>query len=114
MLNPDQAAAMSTAREMVKLTPAAKLSAYYQTAKEKAQDEAEEDRALYWDIVVLLAPWLESAQVESIFTESLEMTKSDNPMIQKKAWRILEQIGSCDNDQCKGIPFCAIVFLTFM
>ena len=98
-----QAAAMSTAREMVQITPAEKLTAYYQTAKEKAQSDDEEDKAIYWDIVVLIAPWLSAEQVEGIFTESLEMTKSDNPMMQKKAWRILEQIGSCENDQCKEV-----------
>ena len=82
------AVVMSTARELVKVTPPAKLTAYYETAKVKAQSDDEEDKAVYWDIVVLLAPWLEPGAVESIFAEALEMTKSDTPMMQKKVNKI--------------------------
>ena len=69
-------------------------------AEEKAKSETEEEsiRRLYWDIVVLLAPWLPLDDVTKIFNESLEMTKSDNHVIQKKAWRIMEQIASSSRD----------------
>ena len=73
-------------------------------AEDKAKnDEDEGIKRLYWDIVVLLAPWLPRDHVTKLFSESLEMTKVDNATIQKKAWRIMEQIAAADNEICKTV-----------
>ena len=49
-----------------------------QVAQSKAKDDPEETgRLKYWDIVVLLTPWLSPDQVRETFVESLEMTKRE-------------------------------------
>ena len=73
-------------------------------AEDKAKNDPDEsNRPLFWDIVVLLTPYLPEETISSIFNESLEMTKADNATIQKKAWRLMEQIASNQNEVCSRI-----------
>jgi len=86
------------------VTPAAKLTQYYTIAQEKANNDPDESmRPLYWDIVILIVPWLESTQVDAAFAEALAMARNDSALLQKKAWRVLEQIASCENQVCQAI-----------
>lgn len=102
---------MSAAKELVKLTPSSKLTQYYTIAQEKAQNDPDEAlRPLYWDIVILIVPWLESTKVDAAFAEALAMARNDSALLQKKAWRVLEQIASIDNDVCKTIMKGKIIF----
>jgi hypothetical protein len=41
-------------------------------------------RPIYWDIVVLLIPWLAIEEVKSVFAEALLMTKNETAVMQKK------------------------------
>ena len=73
-------------------------------AEDKAKNDPDEsNRPLFWDIVVLLTPYLPEGSISQIFNESLEMTKADNATIQKKAWRLMEQIASNPNEACSRI-----------
>ena len=95
---------MAAAKEWVKITDSSKLDFYYKVAQDKAQNEPEESlRPLYWDIAILIAPWLKEATVNTAFAEGLAMARNDSALLQKKAWRVLEQIASTDNKICKKI-----------
>ena len=50
---------MSAAKEFVKMATPQKAQEFFDVAKDKALNEQDENlKPLYWDIVILLAPWL--------------------------------------------------------
>ena len=78
-----------------------KAQEFFDVAKDKALNDPDENlKPLYWDIVVLLAPWLALENLQTLFTEALDLTKGSNANLQKKGWRILEQIGATENENC--------------
>ena len=96
-----EAAAMATAREFVALTPTSKCVEFYSVALGKARNDPDEAlRPVYWDIVVLLAPWIPATELAELFSEAIEMTKASGATSQKKGWRILEQVGGSTNETC--------------
>lgn len=76
---------MSCAKEFVPLLDEPKAIEFYNVAKEKATDDPDESlRPMYWDIVVLLAPWIPVDMIKVLFAEAHEMTKNNGATIQKK------------------------------
>ena len=78
---------MSCAKEFVKLLNETKSIEFFNVAKDKAQNDPDEStRPIYWDIVVLIAPWVNIEIISNVFNEALEMTKDGGANIQKKGF----------------------------
>uniref|UniRef100_A0A6J0V438 RRP12-like protein n=1 Tax=Pogona vitticeps TaxID=103695 RepID=A0A6J0V438_9SAUR len=95
---------LDTIRAYLTITQSEMVHTFVEKASEKLtnKDNSEFTRLSILDLIIAMAPWVDQASVNVLYSTIQPSLQSKDHRIQKKAYRLLEEVCASDNPACQN------------
>lgn len=103
--SPDRLAALETIRLYLPLADKKMICSYFLKAQKRVfdgDDENDATRLALLDLLIAMAMYVDEETLNNVYQDMKPMLNSSNRSMQKKAYRLLEEVCGSDSDDCRA------------